>query len=347
MFLSKRKNKYWYLFYKNTNGKITMVSCRTKSKSEALKFVSEFKSAIKNDNEPELQNYKLSDLYNEITKYAKTNYSAKTVKEYKSVFNNFAVFTGDINLKLMSVQLIENYKAHKLSQVTPDTVNKHLRTLKAGFNFAIKLNWITENPFNKIVKIKIPQKNLPIFNSEEICALFSVISDKNILLISKFALLTGCRLNEILNLQWNDVNFSNETITIKNKATFKTKSGKIRIIPMTENIKELLLSIKTNYRNSNIIEFISTSDNYIFKKDNDIKFTPDFVTHKFKNYCRKAGLPEHLHFHGLRHTYITDLVKKGLNINFIKELAGHSDIKTTLIYTHLTIEDLKQAIKNI
>jgi site-specific recombinase XerD len=347
MFISKRKNKVYYLFYTGSDGKNKMRSCKTKIKSEALKFLTTFRESSKIQKEVIFANYKISDLQTELIGFAKTNYRYKTVKEYKSIFNNFINVIGDIRLKLITVQQIEAYKTFKSNEVTGETVNKHLRTLKAGFNFAIKLNWIEKNPFDKVVKIKIPQKEPQIFTDENLSDLFKVIDDIRILNIAKFGLNSGFRLNEILNLQWNDIDFSNETITIRNKATFRTKSGKIRVVPLTNKLKEILLIVQGNKSESNIIEIKPIQDSYIFKKPNGYRFSPDFISHRFKKYCRVAGLPERLHYHSLRHQYITDLIKRGLSINFVKELAGHSDIKTTLGYTHITTEDLRQAINKI
>ena len=71
------------------------------------------------------------------------------------------------------------------------------------------------------------------------------------------------------------------------------------------------------------------------------------MTRLFKKYVRKAELPEKFHFHCLRHTFITELIKNGININYVKELAGHSDIKTTMNYIHIITDDLRKAVNSI
>ncbi len=65
---------------------------------------------------------------------------------------------------------------------------------------------------------------------------------------------------------------------------------------------------------------------------------------KFKKYLRQARLPEKYHFHCLRHTFITNLIKNGVNINYAKQLAGHSDLNTTMGYIHIETEDLREAV---
>jgi site-specific recombinase XerD len=68
---------------------------------------------------------------------------------------------------------------------------------------------------------------------------------------------------------------------------------------------------------------------------------------QFKKYLRILGIHEKYHFHCLRHTFITNLIKKGVNINFVKEIAGHTDIETTMNYIHIVTEDLRKAVNLI
>ena len=159
--------------------------------------------------------------------------------------------------------------------------------------------------------------------------------------IIHFGIYTGCRLNELLNLQWEDLDLNDRIIRIRNKEDFKTKTGKARTIPICG---KLLITInKMITVNGNIINF-HNPDTYIFSHSNNIRYTSSSVTHKFKYYIRKAKLPEKFHYHCLRHTFITNCIKRGININYVQALAGHSELKTTLGYTHIGIEDLKKAI---
>ena len=84
---------------------------------------------------------------------------------------------------------------------------------------------------------------------------------------------------------------------------------------------------------------------YLFVNSNNCRYDKNFITKKFKCYLRLAGLPEKFHFHCLRHTAITNLIKAGVNINYVRQIAGHSDLKTTENYIHIGIEDLKNAVK--
>lgn len=295
-----------------------------------------------NDNIPV---YLLSDLKNEVLNYANTNFNKKTVWEYSNILTKFIDFITDIPVMSITLKDIELFKSERLKSVKPATLNKDLGTLKSAFNYALKLHWIKENPFNNVKKISLPDKERLSFSDEEFNLLLSAIPEGYFKDFVLFAYYSGCRLSEIINLQINDIDFVNETITLRNKEDFKTKTGKIRQIPLTKILREIITrSINTKYKIVDINPY--NKNEYIFKNVYGHKFSSDFITHKFKRYCRTVGLPEKFHFHCLRHTYITNMIKAGVNINFIKKLAGHSTIQTTMIYTHITIDDLKKALNN-
>ena len=74
----------------------------------------------------------------------------------------------------------------------------------------------------------------------------------------------------------------------------------------------------------------------------NIKFNNDYVTKKFKKAVREAELNDKIHFHTLRHSFASRLVQRGASIYVAKELLGHSDVKTTQIYSHLEQSNLKE-----
>ncbi len=67
-----------------------------------------------------------------------------------------------------------------------------------------------------------------------------------------------------------------------------------------------------------------------------------YLREELKKILRTINLPEKFHFHCLKHTFITNLIKAGVNINYVKEIAGHSDIHTTMNYIHILTEDLRR-----
>jgi site-specific recombinase XerD len=342
MFLFKNKQNGNYYVYYSINGKRQKKSCKTKLKSDALRFIQDFKFEP-----PPLKSISrnFNTLKVEALKYAQTNFKNKTVFEYENVSKLFSKIAGDKDLSNISMLDAELYKTFRLKSVKPATLNKDIGTLRAIFNYGMKLKWVFENPFNLVNKISLSDRERLAFNNYEIDSLMNEIYSSSIKSFILFALYTGCRLNEIINLQFKDIDFHNELITIRNKDGFNTKSGKIRQIPMNKSIREL---VRTMYSKDNIIELDRTNiDCYVFQKLNGYKYNPDYITHKFKKYLRCAGISEKFHFHCLRHTFITRLINAGVNLNYVKEIAGHASIQTTMKYIHLSTEDLKSAVNNI
>lgn len=198
------------------------------------------------------------------------------------------------------------------------------------------------NPVKGITKLRIPQKEKLCLSNEEVTELLEVTKgDPMMPRIILFGLHTGCRLGELINLQWRDIDLNEGIIHIRNKENFKTKTGKTRQIPISNKLNSVLNKMMKG--KDNIINFYDL-DGYIFSKSDNTIYSQSSISHKFKHYIRKASLPEKFHFHALRHTFITNCIKSGINVNYVQALAGHSELKTTLGYTHIEIEDLKKAI---
>ncbi len=115
--------------------------------------------------------------------------------------------------------------------------------MRAIFNIALKWNWITNNPTKEVKLLLITQKEKLAFSETELKIIINNISNVKLLNIVLFASYTGCRLSEILNVQWKDINFNEKILIIRNKENFMTKTGKIRQIPISDKFFELLNSI--------------------------------------------------------------------------------------------------------
>ncbi|MEJ2614304.1 MAG: tyrosine-type recombinase/integrase [Ignavibacteriaceae bacterium] len=126
-----------------------------------------------------------------------------------------------------------------------------------------------------------------------------------------------------------------------NTEEFTTKGKRERVIPINETLYPLLQKRLPKVIN---IKF----DDLVFHK-NGFKYNGDYISRKLKKAVRKTAekLPINpaLHFHDLRHSFASTLVKKGVSLFVVKELLGHKDIKTTQIYSHLTVDTLREAVK--
>lgn len=237
MFLSKRQNGIYYLYITDENtGKRKMISCNTKYKPEAMKFLSNFKTKSKNLHKKISANVlRLSDLQNEVLKYVSDNLRKSTCQIYIRVFNDMLRIISNKPWQLIRIADIENYKSLRLKEVAQTTVNIELTTIKAIFNYAIWFNWINVNPCISIKKLSIPQKERLCFNDIEIKLILS--NSENLLMkrLIKFALLTGCRLNEIWECSMERHKFSGidfEVFQTKIISTLRAESKGIFLFQM-------------------------------------------------------------------------------------------------------------------
>lgn len=140
-------------------------------------------------------------------------------------------------------------------------------------------------------------------------------------------LLTGMRRGELFNLKWKDVRFSTNHVT----ATY-TKNGKSRNIPIHPTLKKALKAWRPE---------LASEDCYVFPSSSGGRMT-DIKT-AFNKLIDDAKISD-FRLHDLRHTFASNLVMRGVPLNTVRELPGHSDIKMTLRYAHLSPDNLAQAI---
>ena len=150
------------------------------------------------------------------------------------------------------------------------------------------------------------------------------------------AFFTGMRLGELINMKWDWIDFKEELITVKNTNEFRTKSKRERIIPIHYKVKTFLQKYSLNIKKD--------KESLIFYRVEGIKLNAGYISKQFKKLVREAKLNDRIHFHSLRHSFASALIKHGVSLYIVKELLGHSSITTTQKYSHLNNGSLSQAI---
>ncbi len=338
-FLFKRKSSgYWYIGYYNESGKRINASTKEKLKSRADLVHDQFKKRNNKNFIPDI--LYLNDVQEIIYNYIKNNFTTGTLLIYKSTIHKLNSIFGYKPLKSITLIDIEEYKSKRLRSVSPVTLNIELRTIKSFFNYCVRFNLLSFNQLSKISQIRIQETKLLTFTNSEINLLIGNISHRKFKLIVSIAAYTGLRLNEILHLKYSDIDLDNKLISIINSDQFTTKSKKNRNVPIPDALVENLSVLFSDTGTPLLID----SDSYIFSVDGSSPYDKSYITRKFKNLLRKLKLNNSLHFHCLRHTYFSNLSKLNVPINYIKELAGHSSIKTTEIYLHNFRQDLNNFV---
>jgi integrase len=169
------------------------------------------------------------------------------------------------------------------------------------------------------------------FSKVEIDKILSVASPYMKKVI-KILLYTGIRRSELVFLTWDDVDFTNKRIIIQSKPGFHTKSYKPRSIPMNKELERTIMDLPQKGK-------------FIFDKGNgEPLYTPDFYSAEFRKLLIEADI-KGATLHSLRHTFASHLVMKGVDLRTVQELLGHSTIKVTECYSHLSPDHRSRAVE--
>ncbi len=334
MYLSKRSNGVYYIFYSNNLGKKTCISTRTKLKSEALSFLTSFRQKLKERESLRTIPITLKDFSFEYLKYSESIHSINTTKSIKSFFHNLISYFGNCQLTDLSKDKLSDYSQDRLKQVSSYVVKREFAYLSVVCNFAVDKKYLNENPVKGIKKIKLPEK-LPLFFSEaDFQILLNATDSKDLRDLFIFGINTGLREMELITLRWGQIDFKNRLVILDNR-NHLTKSKKIRNVPL--NLKAL--QVVTERQINSASDFVFTYNNEPIKQH--------FISHKFKKIVIKAGLNPKLNVHSLRHSFASFLVQAGVSIYSVQKLLGHSDLRITSIYSHLRSEDLMDSVNKL
>lgn len=332
-YLTKRNNGIYYIGWREGN-KVRWKSTKCEKKPDAISFLNSFRvEEIEMEVVPVL-----SEIWKSYSATQVQHIRTRTIQGYESAVQSFITVCGDKQVDKYNLQDVERFKQFHLSRkLSPVTVNILYRSVKVLFNHAVRNDYILKSPFSKSSQMKVPHKAPVYLTSDDLRKLLSVVDEKILRDIFRFAALTGFRLNEITNLRWAHIDFNKNQIVVENTETFTTKSGRIRTVPMHDEVLKML----------RILEKEQTPFGYVFAKRSGYKFAGGYISHKFKQYVRLSGLNEDLHFHSLRHTCASHLVSAGVSLYVVQNILGHSTVSTTMIYSHLSPSSLQDSINKI
>ena len=252
------------------------------------------------------------------------NSSKMTVKGYIYSVEKFLEYSKN---KGLNEESVKDYVQKNLQKKNPASVRKDL--------FAIK--FFFENILRQKLYLPNPKKNSPlpdILTTEEIRGLIdNTLNIKHRLIIK---LLYGCglRVSEIVNLKKEEVNFNEGLIHIK-----LAKGKKDRFVKIPDSIVNEL----KNYCELN-------NSNILFPSTREGKLTKNTIQKIVQNSAKKSKLKKRVYPHLLRHSFATHLLEQGTDLRIIQKLLGHSDIKTTQIYTQISqasIKNIKSPLDNL
>lgn len=370
--LKKRGGKYSLRFVRTIEGKRQekSIALETGKKEIALKLKRklevdyesgdvdvfggfEFKSWKNGDGDLPVSNPLLSDLIEEFLSF-RADFNKKTRTNYKSILKRFNRYTGrSLFYRMVNQSDVIEFVFN--NDLAIPSQNNYLRHLKVFFG------WAEENGYGEDISKGLKSKKelntlkQQIISEAELCEIIKCQSEyiqeqkKNGYITTdqqsqlwfgplvKFTYYTGFRLSEVLNLKWRDIDFNlNEISTVG-------KGGKLRTMIILNQIKNDLIEWKAAVN--------SDKNRYVFespksRRNKSIRMT-DHVSDVFKENVRRAQLDDYIHFHSLRHSCATNLLKMGFHSHSVQKMLGHESFATTERYLHIVPADIKAEAKRI
>lgn len=194
--------------------------------------------------------------------------------------------------------------------------------------FALKFFYehVLIQKFDEKIPLAKSDGKLPIvLSKEEITKMFESTLNLRHRLILMFLYYTGVRLDEIVNLKWEDLDFDRDTIHLK-----ITKGSKDRVLFFHQKLKQF------------IAMFNLKKEGLIFLSNLGRKYNKRTIQVIVKSAATKAGVNKRVTPHTLRHSFATHLLEAGADIRHIQKLLGHASLQTTQIYTHVANRDIKR-----
>lgn len=327
MNLFKRNGKIYYIKYVDGDGKDIRVSTGKKKKSEALQVLFDLKSNLKRKENSPVYFTQCKDEYLE---YCNLNFSNNYYNIMSFTFKEYTRINNEPDIRNIKRKTISAFISSKMK--TPFQAHQHFRNLRTFFNWAIDNEYIDQSPMWRMKAPKLPEKKPKWITGKELEEIISHEVNSSLQDIYRILFYTGMRANELLSLEWNNIDLNERIIFIRNSDSFKTKTGKERAIPLSEKVYQIIYRQPSRF-----------TERLLFTKKQR-KLNVDFVSKNFKKSLRKTNLDNSIHLHSLRHSFASNLVAKGENLYHISKLLGHSRIATTEIYAHVQMKELKSVV---
>jgi site-specific recombinase XerD len=256
------------------------------------------------------------DLSKVINELKLKGYSPKTVKSY--TFNIKKFIESSKKPREFILELIERGKSNETIRLSGFAIKFYLNTLK-------KQDPSIVNLINNLPNSKRENKLPKVLSREDIQKMILATKNLNHRLIIQIGYAAGLRISEIVNLKWEEIDFDREIIHLK-----RAKGKKDRVVMLSKKVKE------------NLINLDLKKDGHVFKTNRGKKYSQRAIQKILENASKKAGIKKKVTPHMLRHSFATHLLEQGTDIRYIKDLLGHSNIETTLIYTKVSNKDISK-----
>ena len=317
------------------NGKRFRVSTGTTNKQHALVKLEDLKVKLFKG---EIGAKKLTGRKSSVTEFFQ-RYEAyfrngSTVDRHPDIarlnaWHSFFIRNGVRHLASITPGLVDTFRTEELEGRKPKTIKNYISFLKTALNKAVEWDLIDKNPIANISMPKIV-KTFHFFTREEVSKLLK-IADPDVKTGIQILVSTGMRRGELFHLRCRDIDLKNGSVRVWPYGEYSPKGKRPRTIPMTADMRKLFSRLVKDKDADDFAFRPFVAENRIYKR--------------FAELLKELGMKGTLH--DLRHTFASHLAMEGVPIPVIKDLLGHSDISTTMMYAHLSPEIHKAAVDKL
>lgn len=262
------------------------------------------------------------------------NYSSHTVSAYRADLEQFFSFAG-YDIDSVDIDFLRKYLFHlKLNKnYGSRSISRKIAAIKSFFKFLAKRGYIKKNPALLICSPRLPERLPSFLTYKEVENILESANGKDEAGLRDRAIMellysSGLRVGELVSLKIEDINIPEGTVKVRGKG------NKERIVPIG------------SYALNSIFEYLKKRSiartPFIFLNKKGGRITSRSVERIVNKYAKLAGISKKVTPHVFRHSFATHLLDRGADLRTVQEMLGHSDIVTTQIYTHVTVQRLKQ-----
>ncbi len=296
-------------------------------------------SASHHDNSPLLQTIKLYVRYLRLER----NLSPNTIEAYRNDLAHLEAFMMRNNLKLENVTLEQLHTfAASLHEygITPRSQARVLSGVRSFFRFLVLDGVVESDPTELLEWPSLPEHLPVVLTLEEIDRIedsidLSKAEGARNRAIIEVLFSCGLRVSELVNMKLSDLYLEDRVLLVRGKG------NKERLVPVSN---KAIADLKRWFFDRNLMKIKPGEDDYVFLNRRGAHLTRTMILIMVKRQAEEAGIKKTISPHTFRHSFATALLQGGADLRSIQAMLGHEKIDTTLVYTHISNEQLRKAI---
>lgn len=296
-------------------------------------------SASQHDNSPLLPTIKLYMRYLRLER----NLSPNTIEAYRNDLAHLEAFMmrNDLKLEDVTLEQLHTFAAslHEYG-ITPRSQARVLSGVRSFFRFLV-LDGVVENDPTELLEWPSLPEHLPVvLTLEEIDRIedsidLSKAEGARNRAIIEVLFSCGLRVSELVNMKLSDLYLEDRVLLVRGKG------NKERLVPVSN---KAILDLKRWFFDRNLMKIKPGEDDYVFLNRRGAHLTRTMILIMVKRQAEEAGIKKTISPHTFRHSFATALLQGGADLRSIQAMLGHEKIDTTLVYTHISNEQLRKAI---